>query len=51
MCVMCRVEGRQKGFNLCMDEDSRNFQTTKEGSKSILLIAALWRAFVPQTER
>ena len=33
-----------------MGEDSCYSQTTKEGSKSILLVTTLWSLFAPQTK-
>ena len=38
-------------MDYCVGEDSWSSQTTKEGGKSVLLVATLWSSFVPQTER
>ena len=43
------TEGRRENF--CVGEDSCSYQTTKDGSESILLVATLQSPFVSQTER
>ena len=50
MCVTCRYKGGRR-VNFCVGKDHCNSQTTKEGSKSVLLVATLWSLSVPQTER